>query len=98
MIHFLKKINVKLIVLELIFFVGTLGVVFNEFGLLRFLKLQKEVNSINNDIKKEIDENKALKNGIDSLDRKVPAKIEKSAREKYGMVRKGEKSVEIIEK
>jgi cell division protein FtsB len=71
---------------------------FNEFGLLKFLKLQKEVNSINSDIKKEMDENKQLKNGIDSLERKVPAKVEKSAREKYGMARKGEKTVEIIAK
>jgi|ERR1035437_5912726 cell division protein FtsB len=95
---FLKKINIKLIVLIVIVFVGTVGVIFNEFGLLKFLKLQKEVNSINVDIKKEMDENKSLRNGIDSLERKVPAKIEKSAREKYGMARKGEKSVEIIEK
>jgi cell division protein FtsB len=95
---FLKNINIKLIVLVVIIFVGTLGVLFNEFGVLKFLKLQKEVNTLNNDIKKEMDENKSLKNEIDSLERKVPAKIEKSAREKYGMVRKGEKSVEIIEK
>jgi len=94
----LKKINIKLIVLIVIIFVGTLGVLFNEFGLLKYLKLQKELNVINTDIKKEMDENKSLKNGIDSLERKVPAKIEKSAREKYGMARKGEKSVEIIEK
>ncbi len=93
-----KKINVKLIVLIVIVFVGTIGVLFNEFGLLKYLKLQKEVNSINADIKKEMDENKSLKNGIDSLERKVPAKIEKSAREKYGMSRKGEKTVEVIEK
>lgn len=98
MIQFLKKINIKLIVLVLIFFVGTFGVMFNEYGLLKFLKLQKEVNTINSDIKKEMDENKQLKNGIDSLERKVPAKVEKSAREKYGMARKGEKTVEIIVK
>jgi cell division protein FtsB len=95
---FLKKINIKLIVLIVIVFVGTVGVIFNEFGLLKFLRLQKEVNSINVDIKKEMDENKSLRNGIDSLERKVPAKIEKSAREKYGMIRKGEKSIQVIEK
>jgi cell division protein FtsB len=95
---FLKKINIKLIVLIVIVFVGTVGVIFNEFGLLKFLRLQKEVNSINVDIKKEMDENKSLRNGIDSLERKVPAKIEKSAREKYGMARKGEKSIQVIEK
>jgi len=95
---FLKKINIKLIVLIIILFVGTIGLLFNEFGFLKFLRLQKEVNSINADIKKEMDENKSLKNGIDSLERKVPAKIEKSAREKYGMARKGEKSIQVIEK
>ena len=98
MIHFLKKINVKFLVLLVIVVFGTMGVLFNEFGVLKYLKLKKEVNVINADIKKEMDENKALQNEIDSLDRKVPAKIEKSAREKYGMSRKGEKSVEINEK
>jgi len=72
---FLKKINIKLIVLIVIVFVGTVGVIFNEFGLLKFLRLQKEVNSINVDIKKEMDENKSLRNGIDSLERKVPARL-----------------------
>jgi len=37
------------------------------------------------------EENKSLRNEVDSLERKVPAKIEKTAREKYGMIRKGEK-------
>jgi cell division protein FtsB len=44
------------------------------------------------------EQNKSLKNEVDSLERKVPAKIEKTAREKYGMIRKGEKAIEIITK
>ena len=34
---------------------------------------------------------------IDSLKQKVPAKIEKTAREKYDMIRKGEKVIEVKE-
>ena len=41
------------------------------------------------------EKNTLLKNEVDSLERKVPAKIEKTAREKYGMIRKGEKTIEI---
>jgi cell division protein FtsB len=95
---FLKKINIKVLLLVIIFFTGTLFVLFNEFGLLKYLRLKKEVDTINKEMMRVEGENKSLKNEIDSLERKVPAKIEKSAREKYGMVRKGEKSIEIITK
>ena len=95
---FLKKINIKITIVVVVFFVGVFSLLFNEFGIMKFLRLTKEVNSINNDIKSVKDENRALKNEVDSLDRKVPAKIEKAAREKYGMSRKGERTIEIIEK
>ena len=71
---------------------------FNEFGLLKYLKLKKEVSTITNEINKVKEKNQALKNEVDSLERKVPAKIEKVAREKYGMIRPGEKTIEIKEK
>lgn len=92
---FLKKINIKIVVVVILFFLGTLFLLFNEFGLLKYLKLKKEVNDYKREIEIVNEQSKSLKNEIDSLQRKVPAKIEKTAREKYGMIRKGEKAIEI---
>jgi cell division protein FtsB len=95
---FLKKINNKISIIVILLFVGTLFILFNEFGLLKYLKLQKEVSEYKKEMQIVNEENKALKNEVDSLQKKVPAKIEKSAREKYGMIRKGEKTIDIITK
>jgi cell division protein FtsB len=95
---FLKKINNKISIIVILFFVGTLFILFNEFGLLKYLKLQKEVSEYKREMQIVNEQNKSLRNEVDSLERKVPAKIEKSAREKYGMIRKGEKTIDIITK
>jgi cell division protein FtsB len=95
---FLKKINNKISIIVILFFVGTLFILFNEFGLLKYLRLQKEVSEYKREMQIVNEQNKSLRNEVDSLERKVPAKIEKSAREKYGMIRKGEKTIDIITK
>ena len=95
---FLKKLNIKITVVVIVFFLGTLFILFNEFGLLKYLRLKKEVSEYKREMQIVNEENKSLRNELDSLERKVPAKIEKTAREKYGMIRKGEKTIEIITK
>ena len=95
---FLKKINIKTTAIVTLFFLATLFILFNEFGLLKYLRLQKEVRDSKMEIQLVKEQNKVLKNEVDSLERKVPAKIERTAREKYGMMRKGEKAIEIITK
>jgi cell division protein FtsB len=95
---FLKKINIKVTAIVAIFFLATLFILFNEFGLVKYLRLQKEVRDSKREIQLVNEQNKSLKNEVDSLERKVPAKIERTAREKYGMMRKGEKAIEIITK
>jgi cell division protein FtsB len=95
---FLKKLNIKITVVVIVFFLGTLFILFNEFGLLKYMRLKKEVNESKREMQIVNEENKSLRNEVDSLERKVPAKIEKTAREKYGMIRKGEKTIEIITK
>ena len=95
---FLKKLNIKITVVVIVFFLGTLFILFNEFGLLKYMRLKKEVNESKREMQIVNEENKSLRNEVDSLERKVPAKIEKTAREKYGMIRKGEKTIEIIAK
>jgi cell division protein FtsB len=65
---------------------------------MKYIKLKKEVGGIKKEIKIVNEQNRLLRNEVDSLQRKVPAKIEKTAREKYNMIRKGEKTIEIITK
>ena len=43
-------------------------------------------------------ENKNLQAEIDSLEKKKSTKVEQIAREKYGMMKKGEKIIKIEEK
>ena len=43
-------------------------------------------------------ENERLKNEIDSLQKKIPAKMEQIARDKYNMKREGEIKIEVEEK
>ncbi len=81
-----------------IFILGLIYLTFNENGILRYVKLRRQLDSLNTQITKVKKDNKDLQSSIDSLQNKVPAKIEKVAREKYNMIRKGEKEIKIIEK
>jgi len=89
------KRRIKLYLFILIVLVGIVIIVFNEKGILKYWKLKSEVNSVNEGIEKIDKENKQLEAEVDSLEKKIPAKIEKTAREKYNMIRKGEKVIEV---
>lgn len=93
-----KKNKLKVYIFFTLFLAGVVFLFFNETGIFKYIKLRKEVNTLNEHIGRLQLQNKSLKAEIDSLQRKVPAKIEKVAREKYGMKRAGEKAIEIIEK
>jgi cell division protein FtsL len=93
-----KDRKFKVYIFFALFLCGVVFLFFNESGVIKYAKLEKEVNSLNEQVIKLQNENKDLEAEIDSLQRKVPAKIEKIAREKYGMKRPNEKSIEIIEK
>ena len=94
----LKDKKLSFYILFVLFIVAVAFLFFNENGVFKYARLQNEVHSLNEQIQKVQDQNKNLQAEIDSLQRKVPAKIEKIAREKYGMKRPGEKSIEVIEK
>jgi len=93
---FLKNRKVKIYVFGLLFLIGLAILFFNDQGVLKYLKLKKEVKEINEQIKALEKENKQLEMGIDSLRRKIPAKIERTAREEYNMIREGEKTIRIV--
>ncbi len=80
-----------------IFIAGLLFLFFNSQGVVKYLKLKDEVKEINSQIEKTDEENKKLEGEIDSLERKVPAKIEETARKKHDMIRAGEKVIKIEE-
>ena len=92
-----KNKKTKFYVWLAIVVIGAAYLFFNEFGILKFIQLKNDVDSLQQKISKADNRNKALEAEIDSLKRKVPAKIEEVAREKYDMMRKGEKKIEINE-
>jgi cell division protein FtsB len=89
--------NIKLILFFLFLFFAIGIILFNDYGLLKHLSLQRELKSLNEQIDSVENANKLMKAEIDSLEKKIPAKIEKIAREKYHMGRPGEKVIEVKE-
>ena len=81
----------------LLFIAGLVFLFFNDQGVVKYLKLKDQVKEINTQIKKVDDENKKLEGEIDSLKKKIPAKIERTAREKHDMLREGEKAIQVEE-
>ena len=96
--NFFKNGRLKYFIFTIFFLAGVLYIFFNDSGILKYLKLRGQIKSLNEQISDVDKDNKQLQAEIDSLQKKVPAKIEKVAREKYGMIRKGEKTIQIIEK
>ena len=75
--------------------IGTLYLVFNNYGVVKYAKVKSELEDLNTRITQLEAENRSLEAEIDSLKRNVPAKIEKIAREKYDMIRPNEKKIEF---
>lgn len=96
----MKAISNKLLVrifIIVIFLVAISFLVFNENGLLKYLKMKNELNQLNDQILKAEDRLRLLTAEIDSL-KTSRAKIEKVAREKFDMMKKNEKVFKIEEK
>lgn len=94
---FLKSGKVKFLFITLVSVVGGVYLLFNEKGVLRYVELKNEVDDLNQQIELLEQENKKLEGEIDSLKKKIPSKIEQTAREKYDMVRPNEKKIEFVE-
>ncbi|MBA4251885.1 MAG: septum formation initiator [Chlorobiaceae bacterium] len=90
-----KKNKIKIFLFFLIFVAGLALLIFNESGMINYLKLRNEISLLQDSLNKLDEENILLKNTIDSLENKVPAKIEKIAREKYEMKRPNEIQVNV---
>ena len=77
--------------------VGLIYIFFNERGVVKYMGLKSRVDSIQVELEKVNLENERLKNEIDSLQKKIPAKMEQVAREKYNMKRESETVIEVEE-
>jgi cell division protein FtsL len=93
-----KSGKLKLFFFLISFLGGSAVLIFNDYGVIKYSKLQNELESLNESIEQTDNENKVLEGEIDSLEKKIPAKIEQTAREKYNMNREGEKVIKMIEK
>jgi len=91
-----RKIVGYLILTILVF--GLIYIFFNERGVIKYVGLKDRVDSIQVELENVKLENERLKNEIDSLKKKIPAKMEQVAREKYNMKREGETLIEVEEK
>ena len=80
-----------------LFLIGLLYLTFNERGLIKYIKLEKEVTTLSDEIIRLQNENNSLKSEIDSLKKEIPAKIEQIAREKFDMIKEGERTIEVKE-
>lgn len=94
----IKKKKIVLYTLLVILIAGVFYILFNEYGLLKYFKIKSELESINLQIEELKDENIRLQNEIDSLKNKIPAKIERTAREEYDMMRENELKIDVNEK
>lgn len=82
----------------LLLLIGLGFLIFDNSGYIKYLKLKSEVEKIRNEVNEKELENKKLQAEIDSLEKKNSTKVEQIAREKYGMMKKGEKIIKVEEK
>jgi cell division protein FtsB len=93
-----RKKKLIFYIFVLIIVAGTLYILFNEYGVIKYMDLKVEVDSMKTELKETKLENERLKSEVDSLQKMIPAKMEQVAREKYNMKREGEITIEIEEK
>jgi cell division protein FtsB len=91
----------KKLIYRILFLTVTLAVLafitFNEYGLLKYLHVKKELKQLNDEILRSEERIKAMEAEIDSL-KTSKDKIEQVAREKFDMMKKNEKVFKIEEK
>jgi cell division protein FtsB len=93
-----KKKKIVLYTFFVVVIIGVSYILFNEYGLLKYFKIKGELESINMQIETLKEENVRLQNEIDSLKNKIPAKIERTSREEYDMMRENEVKIDVNEK
>ncbi|MCK9424686.1 MAG: septum formation initiator family protein [Ignavibacteriaceae bacterium] len=87
--------KILLVIFFTIALAGFSYLAFNETGIVKYIKVKSELDSLKAVVKSLEVENKIISAENDSLLKKVPAKIERIAREKYSMGKKNEIVIKI---
>lgn len=93
----MRKSRFKRLLYLLVLVVIIVFLLFNDYGVIRYLSIKSDINELNNRIslaQKKID---SLRSEIDSLNNDL-YKIEKVAREKYHMLGKNEQALKVEKK
>lgn len=90
-----SKQKILLVIFFTIALAGFAYLSFNETGIIKYVKVKSEVDSLKTVVRKLEEENKVISAENDSLIKKIPAKIERVAREKYSMSKKNEIIIKI---
>lgn len=90
-----KEKKIYFILYLLILIAGIAFLFINDKGVLKYIELEKQVSEYEQKLQTLERENNALKSEIDSLEKKIPLKIEQIAREKYRMKRQNEVAIDI---
>lgn len=88
------KKKISYIIIVCIIILVALFFVFNKFGVIHYLTLKNEKNNLEEKLEEVKQKNTLLNSQIDSLNND-DGKIEKVAREKYNMKRKGERVIKL---
>ncbi|MFA4923365.1 MAG: septum formation initiator family protein [Ignavibacteriaceae bacterium] len=91
----LSNQKIFLVIFFTIALAGFFYLAFNETGIVKYAKVKSEVDSLKSVVKRLKEENRIISAENDSLLKKVPAKIERIAREKYSMGKKNEIVIKI---
>jgi cell division protein FtsB len=92
---FIENKKTRFYIIASVVVIGTMYLLFNNYGVVKYAKVKNELEDLNNRITQLEEENRKLEAEIDSIQKNVPAKIEKIAREKYNMIRPNEKKIEF---
>lgn len=93
----MSKKKLLLILAVVVFIGGLLYILFDDKGVVKFYKLKGEVDSLKTEVESLKKENRKLFMEIDSLEKKIPAKMEEIAREKHNMKMKNEIKIKVEE-
>ena len=91
-----KQIKFRFYLLSLFAFLGCITLVFSDFGLKELLQLKQKKEQLNSKIQNLYEQQITLQNEINSLAHDT-SYVEKIAREKFLMVKPGEKVFRVIE-
>ncbi len=94
----LPQLKVSILVLLVLFLLALSFLIFNPVGYLKMSQVKRDLATLNNQIDSLRRENDILRAMKDSLTQNNPAKLERTAREKFDMHKSNETVIKIEEK